>query len=61
MPEGRTAGFTTEPNQTVAGYLTARLEAQNLVPEPTSRVRYRTAARTAPRQSRKAAARRDRS
>jgi hypothetical protein len=39
--EGQTAGFTADPNQTVADYLTARLEAKELVVKPTTVVRYR--------------------
>ena len=41
MLEGHTAGFTADPNQTVAGYLAAWLEAKELVLKPTTMVRYR--------------------
>jgi integrase len=39
--QGHAAGFTADPNQTVADYLTAWLEAKNLVLKPTTMVRYR--------------------
>jgi integrase len=39
--EGQTAGFTADPNQTVADYLTTWLEAKNLVLKPTTMARYR--------------------
>jgi hypothetical protein len=40
MLEGQTAGFTADPNQTVADYLTAWLEAKDLVLKPTTMARY---------------------
>ncbi|MDI5963239.1 tyrosine-type recombinase/integrase [Streptantibioticus silvisoli] len=39
--EGQAAGFTADPNQTVAEYLTAWLEAKDLVLKPTTMARYR--------------------
>jgi hypothetical protein len=41
MLEGQTAGFAADPNQTVADYLTAWIEAKELVLKPTTMVRYR--------------------
>ncbi|WP_280702501.1 site-specific integrase [Kitasatospora sp. GP82] len=42
MIEGHTGGFTADPNQTVAEYLTAWLQAKELVLKPTTLARYRT-------------------
>ncbi|NEA60454.1 site-specific integrase [Streptomyces sp. SID13666] len=41
MLEGQAAGFTADPNETVADYLTAWLEDKQLVLKPTTYVRYR--------------------
>ncbi|MBV2151276.1 hypothetical protein [Kitasatospora sp. SUK 42] len=39
--EGHNGGFTADPNQTVADYLTAWLRAKALVLKPTTMARYR--------------------